>query len=581
MALFSVSHLTRRGDVFYFRRVIPKALISAFRRRELKLSLGTAESVTARIRCRDMANAFERMVGEIESMGSLTQGQIEHLLRTYFEREWQKMNEIATLGPDDNKFDPASEAHEAKEFVESSRKKAIARQYEASVRAEARELLDQHGHEGKKVDLETLHSLCDGILRAQIEQSRIYAATLEGRFSDTMPTDPLFTNMKYPGLPPIEGDTSSLLEDPSSKKESTSPEKEENPVSGERLSVIFEAWKSERNPPAKTASEFSKTVRRFTELHGDVPAIAITKPMIREFKDALRKLPPTISGELRGLTVPQLLEAIEKSPPAKTLSTGSVNKDLGSLSAVLVWAGQQGYFDANPTWSNPVSGLKLKGAPGTEMKRVSYDAEDLKLIFNSAIFVERERPLGGGGEAAKWLPLLGLFTGARLEELGQALVSDIRKENEVAYLAITTEGGGKKLKSKTAHRRVPLHQQLIRLGFLSYVEERQKTGSVHLFPDLKPDKFGVRTGNWSKWWGRHTESIGITDETKVFHSLRHGFKTACRIAEIEEEIHDIITGHAGGGGVGRRYGKGECPLEVLDKAMQRVNFNVDLSHLLP
>ncbi|MGA7326889.1 MAG: hypothetical protein WBX25_20965 [Rhodomicrobium sp.] len=46
----------------------------------------------------------------------------------------------------------------------------------------------------------------------------------------------------------------------------------------------------------------------------------------------------------------------------------------------------------------------------------------MNLIFSFPIFTKGERPKGGGGEAAKWLPLLAAFTGARLEELGQALV---------------------------------------------------------------------------------------------------------------------------------------------------------------
>jgi integrase len=102
---------------------------------------------------------------------------------------------------------------------------------------------------------------------------------------------------------------------------------------------------------------------------------------------------------------------------------------------------------------------------------------------------------------------------------------------------------------------------------------------VHLFPDLKPDQLSKRAGNWSKWWGRYVRAMGITDPRKVFHSFRHGFKAACRAAEIEEEVHDGITGHAGGG-EGRRYGKGKIPMKVLNKAMERVSFDVDLTHLL-
>ena len=42
----------------------------------------------------------------------------------------------------------------------------------------------------------------------------------------------------------------------------------------------------------------------------------------------------------------------------------------------------------------------------------------------------------------------------------------------------------------------------------------------------------------------------------------------CREAAIEEEVHDALTGHAGGG-VGRRYGNAGVPLAVLSEAVAR------------
>src|SRR5271163_3397370 len=68
------------------------------------------------------------------------------------------------------------------------------------------------------------------------------------------------------------------------------------------------------------------------------------------------------------------------------------------------------------------------------------------------------------------------------------------------------------------------------------------------------------------------------DPRKVFHSFRHAFKSACRAARIEEELHDALTGHTTAS-VGRRYGGG-VPLEVLAEAIARVSYRgLDLSHL--
>ena len=98
-----------------------------------------------------------------------------------------------------------------------------------------------------------------------------------------------------------------------------------------------------------------------------------------------------------------------------------------------------------------------------------------------------------------------------------------------------------------------------------------------LFPDLKQDVHGTLTGNFSKWWGHHARARGVTDRRKVFHSFRHGFKEACRAAQVGEEVHDALTGHSGGG-VGRKYG---CmPLSVKANAIRELSYEgLDLSVL--
>lgn len=347
---------------------------------------------------------------------------------------------------------------------------------------------------------------------------------------------------------------------------------------GERLSDLFEAWKAERKPSVKTEAEFNRGVRRFIELHGDGPAITITKPMIRAFKDSLWKVPSTLSGDLRQMTLPQLLETFKDSPAENPLSAGSINKHLAAVSAVLAWAERNGYFDADPSWSNPALGVKVEDRHGGEESRLPYDQDDLARIFRFPIFTERERPAGGAGDAARWLPLLALFTGARVEELGQLLVKDVGQDGEFWFIDINTRDEGKKVKNRTSRRKVPLHPELLRCGFLRFVEERRRQSGRRLFPDLKADKHGQLSGNWSRWWGRYARRHGITDSRKVFHSFRHTFKTACRAAGLGKEIHDALTGHKSGD-VGDAYGEG-YPVSVLGPMLAKISYpGLDLSHL--
>src|SRR5687768_14137237 len=105
-----------------------------------------------------------------------------------------------------------------------------------------------------------------------------------------------------------------------------------------------------------------------------------------------------------------------------------------------------------------------------EERRLPYDAGDLKKLFSDEA-VERRK----GKPADEWLPFLALYTGGRLEELGQLRTADVREHDGVTYLAI--EGGdGKRIKNRSSRRRIPVHPELVGLGFLSFVA-RQRTAT--------------------------------------------------------------------------------------------------------
>lgn len=111
------------------------------------------------------------------------------------------------------------------------------------------------------------------------------------------------------------------------------------------------------------------------------------------------------------------------------------------------------------------------------------------MIFGSPVFTEGQRPTGGQGEAAFWLPLLALFTGARLAELAGLQASNVAHNKIIGAttVAIISDAkAGKQLKTKQSERAVPVHPQLIDFGFLNYVTARAKAHGekAWLFPKL-------------------------------------------------------------------------------------------------
>ena len=92
---------------------------------------------------------------------------------------------------------------------------------------------------------------------------------------------------------------------------------------------------------------------------------------------------------------------------------GTVNKLLGGVQAIASWARDNGLIGDDMPWADPFADMRLGE---DEPDREPWETEDLvKLwLLRSSL---RRKAEGGGGEAAYWLPLLGMFTGARLGEL--------------------------------------------------------------------------------------------------------------------------------------------------------------------
>jgi integrase len=108
-------------------------------------------------------------------------------------------------------------------------------------------------------------------------------------------------------------------------------------------------------------------------------------------------------------------------------------------------------------------------------------------------------PIGAKGAAGFWLPILGLFTGARQAEIAGLRASNVREQDSVPLIFIVADrAAGERLKARASERVVPVHPELVRLGFLDYVAERARDGTdAWLFPMGAPDKRRALSA-WSK-----------------------------------------------------------------------------------
>ena len=291
---------------------------------------------------------------------------------------------------------------------------------------------------------------------------------------------------------------------------------------------------------------------RFTDTVGDLPVKELRRSHVRDFKDALLKMPKD-----------------KRRPDGPRMSGTTVQKHLSAIRSVLAWAVRNDYAEANPAADLRLSMRSTAG----EKSRLPHDVDALRTLFSSKMYTDTSMPRD---DARWWPPLLAIFTGARREELGQLHCADVRHEDDVDYIHIRP-GDGKRVKTRGSERRIPLHPELVRLGFLQHVETMRAAGHTRVFPELRPDPHGRLTDAFGKWFTRYCRAVGAKSAKTCFHSGRHGWVDAAREVMPEEHRH-AITGHVGGG-VGRSYGRG-VPLKVFAESMARVPYRgLDLSHL--
>ena len=311
------------------------------------------------------------------------------------------------------------------------------------------------------------------------------------------------------------------------------------------LADVLDKWKAERTPQPRTVRDLTRTVKRFEAVVGKLAVQDVTKQHVIAFKDAL----------LAEGKTPENINVI--IPFLGTLFNYAVDNDL-----------------------IPSNHAKLKKFPEKKRakdKRREFNKDELGALFSGPVHKAGSRPIGGAGEAAYWLPLLALYTGARQTELGQLHPDDVYEEayfgegdtEKSAWVMrfAENEERGQKVKNEGSERRVPIHADLIALGFLKVVAAAKAERRTRIFHKINPTAEGELMGNWSKWFSRYLRKVcGVTDDRVVFHSFRHSFKHYARDVDVPTEVSNEITGHETGD-VANQYGGLEYPLRPLVEGM--------------
>jgi integrase len=336
----------------------------------------------------------------------------------------------------------------------------------------------------------------------------------------------------------------------------SSDSSDEDPVP--TLSEMLAIWRKRTNPKEKEWSDRALYINRFIQTFGNLRVDEVKKKHIREFRDLHMEVPKSVPHQLRGTPLNELIDYGKQHPEVAHLAWHTINtKAIGSLQAVLRLAVKEGYCEFNVA-----SGMHLdRERDPKKSVRLPFSPEQICQLFAAPEFTSGQPLFAGGcGEAGYWLPILSLYTGARVEELAQLDVADIKNHVGIDYFDITILENApdrdedpieyqKSLKNQNARREVPLHPDLITLGFLTYVNEMRRAGHRRLFPMIRSYR-GRNSKNIGRWLNRLLDKRVSDRPEYTYHSLRHVFAGVLRneapIQGILEKVINGLVGHVGG-----------------------------------
>ena len=295
----------------------------------------------------------------------------------------------------------------------------------------------------------------------------------------------------------------------------------------------------------------------------------VSAPKMRHFRDVLLKLPAKRGGLPKDLSIKAMLKM--NLPPI----SGKTAKDTTVLiGEFLTWMETEGY----PVTTGLKGILSSVKSPKKKdaKKRLPFSSDDLCRLFQSDSYLKGQIKRA----SEYWIPLIALYTGARLAEIAQLHCSDIYEEQGVWVFDLNDEGD-KQLKSDNSRRLVPIHSTLLELGLLDFLKLRRKS-SARLFPEEelteqgKFDAYGKRFATFRKKAGVSAEEGAMLD----FHSFRHTVRTKLTDASIPETLIDDLVGHASiGSSIGRRVYTHTQLIPQKKEAIEKIVYALDFSKL--
>ena len=566
-------HLIRRGDVWYYRRRVPEHAQATVGKAVVQFSLNTTKRAEAK-RLREMWDL--RLSAEFETASlpaascatslpdgrTLTETHALRIVREYVEcRDRRFRDSQHTDGP---------------ESVEQRT------EIEQDIEYEIQILRDPKDPNGAEYVCSTHRKLT-----SEVGARPGPGGITEAAFDELVRRGLL--EVDYRKLARLADDYSRRSFDPIFDPAARSP------ATFSELSDQFleaEAEEAEANGTSQKSLDRQRAnVSLLRQVVGNsTPVADLDYDACQEVRRLLARIPTNLTKTYKDVPLREAIDRAEKEGRDR-LAPITQGQYLATLREMLDLA-----LKKRLTSINPAVGIKPLRRDDLSLsdRRQPFTAEQLAAFFQSDFYRScaasgptpyRHDACGGW---RFWLPLLSLFTGLRPREICQMHVGDVRQtQGGVHFLDVIASDqddespSRKTLKTTSSRRRVPLHPTLLRIGFLSFIEERARSPEQPCIFLLNPDKYGNPAWYPLKRFNEAylPREIPARGPRQPFYSFRHSFRDGLRAIDAGPDVLQALGWSQGSRVVSDHYGAGLDP-DQLFEYVKRLSFRgVDLDHL--
>ena len=573
------------GQTYYFRIYIPTDLIEHFDGvRQLRVSLKCAIKSRSHRITKILKVKVSTLFAEIRlGMKSLDIEQIKEILRIEIRKQILHSHRVreGTNRWDDDGIKRSLDSIQKKETILKDRLKSDSKSYKNEVESKLEEILKSLDIHVEKNSLE-FQKLRNNF----IDLSLLRHDWMRELVNQTGKTDDDFRKSAqqkigmdlFPELQETSIDDFRKSAQQNVFK-TKSVEVKYNSVAGKKISEyagLFYDRKRLEETSEKEIGELNRNINDFIEVMGDLPIAQISKNVVSDYISFETRLPPQRrkSPKYRDLSIPQLLEL----EGIETQSILNVNKRISKMSVFANWCVRQGFINESPFKDMQLS-IKKNKSSGRE----PFNAKDLRRILAKETFLKwtvgfhhkhnpshnetgwfakgkenwgttiksstRNKTLPAQPSGAKnqmpyyWIFPLGILSGLRTNEMCQLRCSDVRKENRI-WMIHVEDTEDTSVKSSAGIRKVPVHPQLIKLGFIEYIAKQRRKKKERIFWELTKSRDG-----YSKQVSRHYNerllpALGVWKKNvKVLYCTRHTFINKLYSEKVDENVIKTLVGH--------------------------------------